>query len=325
MNIAVDSHDKTPRYFCRRRCGLPRFLITEIGAGRPAEFDMGGHLCCGAAMVQDRRDMTRVETSYREFRPPPQLADRLVCFWSSRADGPTAIHKQHVLPDGCVDIVWVGDRAPTVAGPATRHVHVPLPVGVDIVGLRFQPGSAQALLGLPADALLDVSVPLADLWGRSADCFARPIREAESVRAKLDLLARGSLQRFAGMRPSDSAVAASVAWLSRRRSARVEDLGSVSDLSPRQLQRRFRAAVGYGPKTFQRILRLQRLLDLSASGAGQTRNLAAWASSTGYADQAHMSREVRELTGMAPSSLLVGSASTLAMSDLFKTGAGAGS
>jgi AraC-like DNA-binding protein len=266
--------------------------------------------------------MTEVEANYSEFRPPPQLADRLVCLWSSKAVGPGRVHQQHVLPDGCVDIVWVGDRAPTVAGPATRHVFVQLPTGVDIVGLRFQPGSVQTLLGVPAEDLLNATVPLADIWGRSAADFSDPVREGHSGSAKRDRLAQAALRRFADARSSDPAVAACVAWLGRKRSGRVEDLTEVSDLSVRQLQRRFRAAVGYGPKTFQRIVRLQRLLELAAREAGPTKGLARLALAAGYADQAHMSREVRDLTGKTPSALLDGSGSTLVMSDLFKTADG---
>jgi AraC-like DNA-binding protein len=51
--------------------------------------------------------------------------------------------------------------------------------------------------------------------------------------------------------------------------------------------------------------------------------LAALAAEAGYADQAHMSREVRGLTGQSPGVLMRGAQSTLALSDLFKTGAAA--
>ncbi len=89
------------------------------------------------------------------------------------------------------------------------------------------------------------------------------------------------------------------------------------ETSPRQLHRRFVAAVGYGPKTFQRVLRLQRVLALVARSRRES--LAALAAEAGYADQAHMSRELRALTGQSPSVLLQGAQSTLALSDLFKT------
>ncbi len=97
--------------------------------------------------------MIAVRTNYREFRSPPQVADRLVCLWASRVECAGSTYERPAFPDGRVDIVWVGDAAPTVAGPATHHVHVPLPVGLDIVGPRFRPGHAEALLGLPADDL----------------------------------------------------------------------------------------------------------------------------------------------------------------------------
>jgi transcriptional regulator GlxA family with amidase domain len=87
----------------------------------------------------------------------------------------------------------------------------------------------------------------------------------------------------------------------------------------RRLHRRFEAAIGYGPKTFQRVLRLQRALGLA--GRGTQPRLALIAAAAGYADQAHMSRELRALTGRSPSPLLQGCASTLELSDLFKTAA----
>ncbi len=265
--------------------------------------------------------MTIVRTHYREFRPPPALAGRLVCLWASKAEGAAAAYEQRVLPDGCVDIVWIGDAEPKVAGPATRHVQVAIPVGVDVVGLRFGPGQAEALLGLPAEELLNDDVPLVHLWGPAAARFRNPVREAGSVREKLALLEDASVKQFAGGPRSDAAVEACIDWLSRNPGGLVSELEEVSDLSSRQLQRRFRSAVGYGLKMFHRILRLQRLLDLDAGDANH--DLAVLSAAAGYADQAHMSREVRDLTGQSPTSLLVGKSSTLAMSDLFKTGAAA--
>jgi AraC-like DNA-binding protein len=51
---------------------------------------------------------------------------------------------------------------------------------------------------------------------------------------------------------------------------------------------------GYGPKTLARILRLGAALDLARVGTPFGRVAAE----TGYADQAHLSREVRSLAGV---------------------------
>ena len=71
-------------------------------------------------------------------------------------------------------------------------------------------------------------------------------------------------------------------------------------LGARQLHRRSLAAFGYGPKTLARILRLQRALALARAGVPY----ADTAARTGYADQAHLSRDVREFTSTTLSELL---------------------
>lgn len=101
----------------------------------------------------------------------------------------------------------------------------------------------------------------------------------------------------------------------RHPGGRVRDLARLIGLSGRQLQRRFRAEVGYGPKVFQRIMRFRRLL----AAAPRYRNLVLLAGSLEYADQAHMSREVREFAGESPRGLLRHVGTTLSMSDLFNT------
>jgi transcriptional regulator GlxA family with amidase domain len=71
----------------------------------------------------------------------------------------------------------------------------------------------------------------------------------------------------------------------------------------RRLHREFVAGCGYGPKTLQRILRVQRALRLAHAAATAPR-LADVAAVAGYADQAHMTRDFRALTGFTPVAFL---------------------
>lgn len=261
---------------------------------------------------------TGVRSTYREIRPSRALSSRLVCFWTQRIDGAGPPLRHRVLPDGCVDILWIDDTPPLVAGPATRHVIVDLPAGTEVLGLRMKPGEAGGMLGLPADQMLDANVALADIWGAAADRWGDLAGDDRPLERRLDAMAAAAVERMVNSRSSDPVVAACVAWLARHPDGRIDDLAGVADISLRQLQRRFRSAVGYGPKTFHRIVRLQRLLDLAERGYGRG-GFADLSHAAGYADQAHMSREVRDLTGLAPSTLLVGRGSTLSMSELFKT------
>ncbi|HEY0938357.1 MAG TPA: helix-turn-helix domain-containing protein, partial [Trebonia sp.] len=73
-------------------------------------------------------------------------------------------------------------------------------------------------------------------------------------------------------------------------------------LSERQFRRRCHAAAGYGPKTLQRVLRFQRFVRI-VDAAGDTPDLAAAAVRAGYADQPHLTRECRALSGHTPAEL----------------------
>jgi AraC-like DNA-binding protein len=91
-----------------------------------------------------------------------------------------------------------------------------------------------------------------------------------------------------------------------RPGARVERLAAALGIGDRHLRRRFAAAVGYGPKTLHRILRFQRFLQLM--GRGPATDLAWLALEAGYADQAHLTRECRRLSGLTPAQLLASGA-----------------
>jgi AraC-like DNA-binding protein len=85
--------------------------------------------------------------------------------------------------------------------------------------------------------------------------------------------------------------------------ARGERVGAVADAlgwTERQLHRRALAAFGYGPKVLQRVLRFDRAMRLARRGDG----LASVAYAVGYADQAHLAREVKALAGVPMTTLL---------------------
>ncbi|MEW2124696.1 helix-turn-helix domain-containing protein [Streptomyces sp. NPDC007259] len=204
--------------------------------------------------------------------------------WSLTVE-PGTVHP--VLPDGCMDLLWSGERL-LVAGPDTRTAPA-TGTGDSWAGIRFAPGAAPALLGVPADALRDLRVPLAALWpGHAVRRLTERVAEAADPAAALEDIA---LDRAARTEPPDPVM--------RAVAARLEAGGSVADaahsagLGTRQLHRRSLTAFGYGPKTLARVLRLQRALALVRSGLPY----ADAALAAGCADQAHLARDMRDLAG----------------------------
>jgi AraC-like DNA-binding protein len=217
--------------------------------------------------------------------------------WTRTTDGSS----HWVLPDGCLDVIWDGHEL-AVAGPDTGPNPSALPAGTSLVAVRFDSGVGPAVLGFPADAVRDERVLLADLLpGDEVERLAEALDAAG--RAGIDTGADRRLERWAADRLAagtgpDGAMQRVVELLDD--GVRVAEVADAVGLGERQLHRRSLAAFGYGPKVLARIRRLQRALALARDGTAYARTAA----DAGYADQAHLAREVRALAGRPLSHVL---------------------
>ena len=236
--------------------------------------------------------------SYREHSPAPDLAALVACTWERR-EAPAAAGEVRVLPDGCIDVVWSSSRGLVIAGPDTGPVVYPVAGEYAAAGLRLKPGVAGSVLGLPAAELRDLREPLHALWGRDAARLEERIALAQPDRRRL--LLEEAIRPLARAAHPDPLVLAGLEQLGRPGSS-VAQLSRTLALSERALRRRFDHAIGYGPKKLDRILRFRRFLRRAA--LPRPDGLAAAAAELGYADQAHLTRECRDLSGLTPAELI---------------------
>jgi AraC-like DNA-binding protein len=249
-------------------------------------------------------EVRALQAGYTEWAAPAALRDGVACLWA-QVTTPGADRVGLVLPDGCTDLIWEQGRGAFVAGPDTGPVPTTITAGTVVLGVRFLPSAGGAALGIPLSELRDRRVDLADL---------RP-DQARRLPATLDL-------DTAAVRTVDVAAAlvaagapdpvvTQAARLLRDPQARVEEVAADVGLSLRQLRRRCHAAVGYGPKTLQRVLRFRRFVSridaFPQAPQGpeglDVLDLAAIAAEAGYADQAHLTRECGQLSGLTPTAL----------------------
>jgi AraC-like DNA-binding protein len=258
--------------------------------------------------------------AYREFAPPPHLRDYVLCFWRRTASAAPA--SRPILPDGCIDIIWRNAQPPFVVGPMTLPVLSSMTPGTEFVGIRFRPGVAHQMLGVSAKALLDQDAPLRAIWPRQWFEPWEAVTASGPTAATLEAIAAAVQHRLRTISPPDPFVSAAAAWIAAHPCDRLDRLARLSGLSERQMRRRFDQAIGYGPKTLQRVLRLQYLLWLASQQRAAGARLAQLALAAGYADQPHMTREVLALTGTSPLQLLLESAPQSAVSGLFQSAIG---
>jgi AraC-like DNA-binding protein len=233
---------------------------------------------------------------YSEWPAPSGLRHAIACLWAQVIpDG--SDREGLVLPDACTDLIWEQGRGALVAGPDTGPVRTVMTGGTVILGVRFRPSAGGPALGVPLSELRDQRVDLVDLRragaARLPGTLDRDTAMARALEIAAGLVADGE---------PDPAVTRATALLSDPR-ARIEDVAAEIGLSLRQLRRRCHAAVGYGPKTLQRVLRFRRFVSRIDEGGPAARDLAAIAAEAGYADQAHLTRECGRLSGLTPAAL----------------------
>lgn len=204
-----------------------------------------------------------------------------------------------VLPDGRVDaaafqgfVSGLHTAPATIRRPQTEHgIH-----------LDLSPLGARALLGAPAGALAHQIVDLDQLLGRTGRELPERLASVDSWQERFALLDATLARIVAGRRATGPPPDVVRAW------TRLEETGGtlgVAELatelgwSRRHLTHRFRSELGLTPKAAARTIRFDRSRRLVQSG--RVRSLAQVAAICGYADQAHLCREWRALSGLTPS------------------------
>jgi AraC-like DNA-binding protein len=172
------------------------------------------------------------------------------------------------------------------------------------VWLMLNPLGTRALLGLPASVLAGEIVDLADVVPQMADlperltaCRSWPQRRALVESFLLDGLARHS--EGANHRELRATLAALAG------TGRVQEAARLLGCSRRHLSSMVRTEFGVTPKEYQRLIRFDNargrvMADAHAGKVG----LAAVAAASGFADQAHLTREWRAMTGNTPTEWL---------------------
>lgn len=242
---------------------------------------------------------------YQEFTPSPGLRAVVEKYWILEGTAPA--EWECILPDGRAELIFhygepfarrTHDSRAEVQPRAIFVGQITAPACLrprgmaGVAAIRLRP-EATGLLGPTAAAITDRFEAL-DRLART-DLVLEQLAEAANDRARL-----GVLERFlatvvrAAPRPE---VAFAINCLIRRGGAlSIESLATLTGVARRQLERRFQSDVGLSPKSFARLLRVNRAARLVLSDV----SLADVAAACGYFDQAHMSHDFRRLIQRSP-------------------------
>ena len=190
-----------------------------------------------------------------------------------------------------------------VAGLTAAPVLVAHSGSAHCLQIDLTPLGARRILGLPLSELANRSVPVDAVLGRSATDLVQRIGEAHRWQDRFALVDALLMSRLSDAPDIDPGVAWSLGSITA--SGGRTAIGTLADelgWSHRRLINRYRDAIGLPPKTVARIVRFECALERLRTDAA----LSAVAAECGYFDQAHLCREVRELSGLTPAALRAG-------------------
>lgn len=234
---------------------------------------------------------------YAECLPAVALRTWVAAYWTFTVAAEQPAFDHRIPPTGGAVVALNLAGGPAIlVGPRRTPLVTPARGGDRFIGLHLWPGAHAAWLGADRKPLRELQLPLATCL---APGYVRALEEAlrQGGRAGDWTFLDGVLGERGLGAPLDPSVMAAVARILGNQGLEpVGGLGATVGLSPSQFRRRFSAAVELSPKELARLRRVRASATDAVLGVGW----AAIAAERGYADQAHLVREFRDLLGLPP-------------------------
>lgn len=249
---------------------------------------------------------------FRRSRPSTPLRDIVESIWVQENRSPVgSTHPSCVVPTGTIEILFhYGDHfshvEPGGLGLLPRsyvtghrtHPVIPQatgPVGIVLVSL-FPWGLSSLFPG--CEDLQDGYIDLALLIGRTRTREIEDrLQAATNLADRIRLVEAFLVSQRTGQMGDPRMIAAS-RWLSSTNAPRpVTEMAGKLSMSRRHFGRTFRSSIGLQPKLFSRIMRFQKAIRLRRTGNMPWTGIAV---ECGYADQAHLTHEVKRFSGRTP-------------------------
>ncbi len=166
--------------------------------------------------------------------------------------------------------------------------------------IKFSLLGARLFLGRPLEEFGDALIDPWRAFGQPATELGDRLAETRSLSKKVEMLAQAAAPKLC----SETGIAPGLAFAFRRLSRadiRVADVAREVGMSRERFSKAFRREFGLSPKSFARVRRFARSVNVRRREPSLTG--AALAARCGYVDQAHMIHEFQEFSGSAPSAL----------------------
>jgi AraC-like DNA-binding protein len=270
--------------------------------------------------------------NYQTFQPNSDLNALVKCFWTLEVSADHASEKQRIIPDGCMELIFIlGDdikrytsetefiiqpRA-IIVGQITEPFTIQPTGYVHCFATRFYPYGVANFIKTPLKNLENKETPIATLFGETiAHELEQKIIHAKDTQARIEIIETFLTHKLNETYSIDQIVLSTIdALLATSGSSPIKAILQEDASKRRQLERKFSQQIGMSPKQLGKVIRLQAALKLMLNQKSETFTKIAYESE--YYDQNHFIKDFKEFTGITPKEFL--SDNQMLLSSLFYT------
>lgn len=168
----------------------------------------------------------------------------------------------------------------------------------------LHPFGAAALLKIPASELRNQIIGCVDCFGTDIEWVSDQIAALPTIHDKIRTAEHFLLTRLQNPAHDNTLVTNAIYIIHTQNGlVSVAQLTTLTGSTERQLQRKFEEQIGISPKRYAGITRMQYALRMLRKKSAHL-SLAGIACEAGFFDQAHLIREMKNLSGLTPGQYL---------------------
>ncbi len=227
--------------------------------------------------------------------------------------------KINILPDGCTDFIFTLGEVADIAeqeslimqpyrsyfvGPMSRYsTLITYAKSIHMFGIRFLPCGLFRFMQLPLEELGNQRISTFESGGIFNDSLAERLCEQPYIQDKIRLIESFLTQALCTNNKIEKQISYAVDCINLSKGQLpIRSLVENVCLCQRHFERKFKHQTGYSPKEYSRIIKFKNAVDLLRSTSSN--QLFSVAIEAGYYDTAHLSKEIKALSGNTPGSFL---------------------
>ncbi len=232
---------------------------------------------------------------YNEIKPHQKLLQNNISYFYEIITSTEELKSIPIIPDGCMDIIFVIDEnsvIPYLIGTASSLVGLYASSNKKIFGIRFSPGGLNSFFPLMANEIKSSQIPLELLCNKSHN-LSQEIVNASSFENRINIIESFFCKERLNSNGKEILIQYCVdKIISTNGNITINTLSENTSYSARYINKLFNEYIGFSPKNFCEIVRLQSTMEYIRKHDNYT--LTSVSNVYGYYDQSHMNKDFKK-------------------------------